>query len=478
MEKKSIAKNIVDNFIWRFLERAGAQIVQFVVSIILARILNPSEYGTVALVVVIANVLQVFVDSGFGNALIQKKKVDNLDYSSVFIANVILCISLYILTFIFAPFVSDFFNNPQLTSVMRVLCLTIVISGFKNVQQAYISRNMMFKKFFFATIIGTVASAILGVWCAYKGLGIWALVVQRLTNLTIDTVLLWIIVDWKPELKFSFERIKELFGFGYKLLLSSFIDTIYNNIRQIIIGKIYSEDDLAYYNQGNQYPAVLAITINTSIDGVLFPVLSKAQDNKEVLKNMLRRSIQISTFFLAPVMLGLAGISDNLICILLTEKWIRASFFLKIFCVSYLLYPINTANLGAINAQGRSDIFLKLEIIKKTIGFGIIMVSLRYGVVAIALGELVTSLLCQIINALPNRKLLKYSYWEQMRDILPNIINAVIMFLIISMLSECTNMKILNLFIQIIVGIIVYFILCVLEKNESFHYLVKKLALQ
>lgn len=468
-------KKVVTNFIWRFLERAGAQIVQFIVSIILARLLDPSEYGTVALVVVIANVLQVFVDSGFGNALIQKKEVDELDYSSVFVTNLFMCLSMYALTFFAAPYIGIFFENEKIVPVIRVLCITIVISGFKNVQQAYISRNLLFKKFFIATIVGTIISAFLGVLCAYRGMGIWALVIQRLSNLAIDTFILWLIVKWRPKLAFSLSRVKALFGFGYKLMLSSLIDTVYNNIRQFLIGKIYSEDQLAYYNQGNQYPAVLAITVNTSIDGVLFPVLSQSQDNKEALKGMLRRSIQISTFFLAPIMLGLAAVSDNLISVLLTDKWILASPFLKIFCLAYLFYPINTANLSAINAQGRSDIFLKLEIIKKIVGTFIIVISIQYGVFAIAIGELISSLICQVINAFPNRKLLDYSYLEQIKDIFPNLFNAIIMFIVTSFFSNCTETGVLNLLIQIFIGIIVYLCIIVLTKNESLRYILDKI---
>lgn len=469
--KSKNVKTITSNFIWRFMERAGAQIVQFVVSIILARILSPNDYGTVALIVVIANIFQVFVDSGLGNALIQKKDADDMDFSSVFYLNICFCILLYIILFFSAPLVAWFYGNPQLISLTRVLCLTVVISGVKNVQQAYISRTLQFKKFFFATLVGTVSSALIGIYMAYSGYGVWSLVIQRVANLGIGTVMLWITVKWRPQLCFSFRRIKTLFGFGWKLMVSSLIDTVYVNLRQIFIGKLYSEKDLAYYNQGNQYPNVLANMLNTSIDGVIFPVMSQEQNDKIRLKNMARRSIKTATFILAPVMIGIAAVGPNLIHIFLTDKWMPSLPYLRIFCISYMFYPIHTANLTAINAQGRSDIFLKLEIVKKTIGVIVILISLNYGILAIAIGELIVSFLGQIINSWPNKKLLRYSYFEQLSDIFPNIIQALVMGGIVLIFENITPSEIVNLLIQIIIGVLVYIFFSIVTKNETYMYL-------
>lgn len=469
--KSKNVKIITSNLIWRFMERAGAQIVQFVVSIILARILSPNDYGTVALIVVIANIFQVFVDSGLGNALIQKKDADDIDFSSVFCLNICFCILLYIILYFSAPLVALFYGNPQLTSLTRVLCLTVVISGVKNVQQAYISRTLQFKKFFFATLVGTVSSALIGIYMAYSGYGVWSLVIQRVANLGIGTVMLWIMVKWRPQLCFSFHRIKTLFGFGWKLMVSSLIDTVYVNLRQIFIGKLYSEKDLAYYNQGNQYPNVLANMLNTSIDGVIFPVMSQEQNDKIRLKNMARRSIKTATFILAPVMIGIAAVGPNLIHIFLTDKWMPSLPYLRIFCISYMFYPIHTANLTAINAQGRSDIFLKLEVVKKTIGVIVIFISLNYGILAIAIGELIVSFLGQIINSWPNKKLLRYSYFEQLSDIFPNIIQALVMGGIVLIFENITPYEIVNLLIQIIIGALVYIFLSIVTKNETYMYL-------
>lgn len=283
------------NLAWRFAERSGAQIVSFIVSIILARLLEPEAYGTIALITVFTTILQVFVDSGLGNALIQKKEADNLDFSTVFFTNIIMCVVLYILMFFLAPFIAAFYGDPQLTALIRVLCLTVIISGVRNVQQAYVSRNLMFKKFFFVTLGGTIGSAIIGIAMAYLGFGVWALVIQQVLNTLIGTIVLWITVKWRPEKKFSLARLRTLYSFGWKLLVSSLLDTIYSNIRQMIIGKMYSPSDLAYYNRGRQFPNIIVTNINASIDSVLLPTMSSEQEHKERVKVMTRRAITTST---------------------------------------------------------------------------------------------------------------------------------------------------------------------------------------
>ena len=337
--------DIIKNFIWRFAERSSAQIVQLIVSAILARILLPSDYGTVALVVVIANIFQVFVDSGLGNALIQKKDVDDLDYSSVFYFNVVWCIILYLILFLLAPAISTFYENPELTKIVRVLCLTVVISGVKNVQQAYVSKTLQFKIFFKSTLFGTIVSAIIGIAMACIGYGVWALVFQRLTNLLVDTIVLWFTVQWKPKKAFSAKRLRSLISFGWKLMISALLDTFFTNIRSLVIGKFYTTSDLAYYNQGSQYPSAIVSNINVSIDSVLFPVLSNAQDNISGVNAMLRKSIKVSTYLMAPLMMGLVAVGPTLITIILTEKWLPCVFYLRIFCLMYMFQTIQTLNL-------------------------------------------------------------------------------------------------------------------------------------
>ena len=468
MEKQ---KSVISNLIWRFAERTGAQGVSFIVSLVLARLLEPSAYGTIALVTVFTTILQVFVDSGMGNALIQKKEADDIDFSTVFYFNVFICLILYVGMFIAAPFIAKFYNDDSLTAVIRVLCLTIVISGVKNVQQAYVSRKMQFKRFFFATLGGTIVSAILGIVMAYKGFGVWSLVVQQIFNALAATIILWITVKWHPKLVFSFERLKGLFSFGWKLLVSSLIDTVYNNIRQLIIGKLYSAEDLSYYNRGKQFPNFVVTNVNTSIDSVLLPAMSSEQDDVKRVKNMTRRSIKISTYIMAPLMMGLAFMATNVVKLILTDKWLACVPFLQIFCVTYMFYPINTANLNAIKAMGRSDLFLKLEIVKKIVGVTVLVSTMWFGVLTMAYSLLFTSITSQIINAWPNKKLLNYGYIEQLKDILPGILLAVFMGICVKLIGLINLPLIPQIILQVLLGGVIYIGLSAAFKLESFKYI-------
>ena len=462
--------NIFNNFFWRFLERCGAQGVTFIVSIVLARILDPTVYGTVALVTVFTTIMQVFVDSGMGNALIQKKNADDLDFSTVFYFNIVVCIALYGIMFVAAPLIARFYEMPELTPVVRVLSLTLIISGVKNVQQAYVSRNMLFKRFFFATLGGTVGAAVIGIWMAYRGYGVWALVAQNLFNLTLDTLILWLTVKWRPKLIFSFERLKTLFSFGWKLLVSAILDTTYRDLRQLIIGKLYTSDDLAHYNRGDQFPRLIVSNINTSIDSVLLPTMSSEQDHKERVRSMTRRAIRTSTYLMMPMMVGLAICAEPLVRLVLTDKWLPCVPFLRIFCFTYAFYPIHTANLNAIKAMGRSDMFLGLEIVKKVVGIVVLLSTMRFGVMVMAYSLLFTSVLNQIINSWPNRQLLDYKYSEQFKDMLPQIMLSLAMGAIVYCISLLNLSDIATLCIQVPFGVAIYFGASWLFKFESFEY--------
>lgn len=465
--------NVITNFFWRFLERCGAQGVTFIVSIVLARLLEPTVYGTVALVTIFTTIMQVFVDSGMGNALIQKKDADDLDFSSVFYFNMAMCSVLYLIMFFAAPFIASFYRMPELTAIVRVLSLVVVISGVKNVQQAYVSRHLMFKRFFFSTLGGTIGAAVIGIAMAYLGFGVWALVAQMLFNAAVDTTILWITVKWRPKKMFSFQRLKSLFSYGWKLLVSSLIDTVYNDLRQLIIGKKYSSGDLAYYNQGKKFPQLIVTNINTSIDSVLLPTMSKAQDDMAAVRSMTRRAIKTSTFLMMPAMIGLAVCAEPLVQLILTEKWLPCVLFLRIFCITYAFYPIHTANLNAIKAMGRSDLFLKLEIIKKTVGIIAILITMWISVQAMAYSFLVTTILNQIINSWPNKKLLNYSYFEQVKDMLPQILLSLGMGAAIYAVSFLHLSASLTLLIQIPLGVLVYWGGSKIFHVESYTYIIE-----
>lgn len=464
-------KNIFNNFIWRFLERCGSQGVSFIVSIVLARLLAPEVYGTIAIVTVFTTLLQVFVNSGFGTALIQKKNADDTDFSTVFFFNIVFSIVLYLGMFFAAPLIAHFYKNPELTPVIRALCLVVVVFGVKNVQQAYVSRNMMFKKFFWSTLGGTLSGAAVGIYMAWAGFGVWALVGQQLTNAVADALILWITVKWRPKLLFSFERLKSLFDFGWKMLASSLLDTLYNDLRTLIIGKMYSSEDLAFYNRGHTLPNFITQNVNSSIDSVLLPVMAAEQDNVVALKSMTRRAIKTATYLIMPLMVGMAVCAKPIVSLLLTDKWLPAVPFLRIFCITYCFYPIHTANLNAIKALGRSDLFLKLEIWKKVCGLVAILSTMWFGPLAMAYSAIVTTFTSQIINSWPNKKLLDYSYLEQLKDISENIFLTVIMGAIVYCVTFLNLGNIATLAIQVILGAAIYTLGSKLLKLESFEYI-------
>lgn len=465
------SKSTISNLLWRFAERCGAQAVSFLVSIILARLLAPEAYGTIALAMVFINILQVFVDSGMGTALIQKKDADDLDFSSVFYFNIAACLVLYAGLFLAAPSIAQFYGDPALTALVRALSLTVVVSGVRNIQQSYVSRHLLFKRFFFSTIGSTLASAVVGIAMAYAGFGVWALVGQSLSNVVTGTIILWATVPWRPRRMFSWQRLKSLLSFGWKLLVSSLLDTGYNNLRSLIIGKLYSSADLAYYNQGDKLPNLVITNINTSIDSVLLPTMANEQDDPARVRSMTRRAIKTSTYVMAPLMMGLAACAEPLVRLMLTEKWLPCVPYLRIFCITYMFWPIHTANLNAIKALGRSDLFLKLEIVKKAVGLVLLLCTMRHGVIAMAYSLLLSSVLSQIINAWPNRKLLRYHYLNQLADILPALLLAYTMGLVVYCVQYLGWGDLPTLCVQIPAGAAMYSLLSVTFRLEEWNYL-------
>ena len=471
MEENYLKEKVLSSFIWRFAEKFGAQIVSFVVSVILARLIDPSEYGTIALVLVFTNILQVFIDGGLGNALIQKKDADEVDFSTVFFYNLVMCFGLYVLMFFGAPLIAQFYNNDRLVLVIRVLSLALVISGFKNIQKAYITKKMQFKTLFFATLGGTIGSAVLGIIMAYCGYGIWALVAQILFNDAVDAIIIWFTVDWRPKLLFSFERMKSLFSYGGKLLLSSLVDTLYNNLTQLLVGTLYTSADLAYYNKGKQFPQLIISNINSSIDTVLLPAMSVVQDEKKRVKAMTQRAISVNSYIIWPMMVGLAVIAEPLVSIILTDKWLACVPYMRVFCLTLVFYPIHTANLNAMKALGRSDLFLGLSIIKKIIGVLILAIAVRFGVFAMAMAGLISSVIETFINAYPNCKLLGYTYWEQMKDVVPSALLAIGMGGVIYLLKYLMLNNLITLIVQVVVGGIIYIFGSMVFKFDNLGYL-------
>ena len=468
MDKK---QSVITNFIWRLMERGGTYVMNFVVSIILARLLEPSLYGSIALVTAITAILQVFVDSGMANSLIQKKDTDDLDYSSVFYFNLVFCLVLYAGLFLAAPMIGRLYHDMSLVPVVRVLGLTIVVSGVKNVQQAYVAKTMQFRRFFFATLGGTVFSAIVGITLAFLGKGVWALVFQQLLNVTVNTAILWLTVGWRPKPVFSWQRLSRLISYGWKLLVSQLLDTAYLKLYQFIIGLRYSTADLAYYNKGDQFPNLIMENTNASLDSVLLPVLSSEQDDPARVREMTSRAIRVSTYVLMPLMAGLAVCAEPLIRFLLTDKWLPCVPYMQIFCIYYAFWPLHTANLNAIKATGHSGIFLYQEILKKLLETAVLLVTMRYSVMAITWGLLFSGFASVLINAWPNRKLLNYGILQQLRDALPAMLLSLAMAAVIFPVTRTNLPDLVKLLIMVPAGAAVYVAGSVLFKVESFRYI-------
>ena len=470
--------SIISSLIWKFMERMGIQGTQFVVSIVLARLLAPDDFGLIALVMAVIAIANVFVQSGLGTALIQKKDADDTDFSSVFHASLLLAAVVYAIIFFTAPLIADFYDKQALIPIIRVLTLSLFIGVFNSIQYAYVARQMMFKKLFFRSIGSMIPSSIIGIVMAFTGFGVWALVAQQLSNAFLSVLIMWFVVPWRPQWILSFESLKKLFSFGWKLLISSVIDTVYSQIQSFIIGKMFSTASLAFYDRGSHFPYIVVNNINNSIQAVMLPSLSAYQDDKPQVKKMVRRAIVTSSFLIIPMMAGLAAAAEPIVKILLGDKWLPCIPFVQIFCFIYAFYPIHTSNLSAINAMGRSDIFLKLEIIKKIFGLSLLAASILYfrTPIGIAYGASVSTVIASFINAFPNKKLLNYSYFEQISDIAPSALLTCAMALVITSLNHLQLNVYLTLVLQILIGAIFYLGLAKLLHFESLDYLIKTVA--
>lgn len=470
-DKQNTKKKVIQNLIWKLMERGGVQGIQFIVQIVLARILSPEDYGIISLLLIFIALANVFIQSGFNTALIQKKNVKEEDFSSVLYISLAVSFILYIILFFVSPFIADFYKNTELKHVLRVLSIMLLFGAFNSIQNAIIARTMQFKKLFIGSVFSILISGIVGITLAYSGFGVWALVAQQVVNQVSITLILGFTLKWRPKLTFSINRVWDLFSYGWKLLVSYLIDTLYMNLRGLIVGKFYTPQMLAFYDRGERFPDLIVNNINGSIQSVMLPALSVEQDNKKRVKELVRRSIVTSSFLIFPLMIGLAVVGEPLIEILLTDKWLPCVPFMQISCLSYALWPIHTSNLQAINAIGRSDIYLKLEIIKKIVGITILIISMLYGIYAIALGGLLSNIIFSFINAYPNFKLLNYGYIEQIKDIIPSLLLSIIMGGVAYSILYLNMPSYLTLIIQVLFGAIVYIGLAKLFKIECYEYL-------
>ncbi len=472
MSEGGLQRKVFSGLIWKFGERIGAQAVSFLVSIILARLLLPSDYGVIALITIFIDIANVFVSSGFGAALVQKKDADEVDFSSVFYFSIVMSWVLYAIVFFCAPAVARFYDKEILTPVLRVMALKLPLAGVNSVQHAYVQKKMLFKRFFFSTLIGTVGSAIVGIVMAYTGFGAWALVAQYLFNSTMDTVVLWFTVRWRPVWRFSLGRMKYLFGFGWKMLASELIHTSYKQIRSLIIGKVYTEKDLAFYNQGGKLPSLIVTNINSSVSSVLFPAMTLKQDDTGKLKEMVRLSIRVSSYIMWPLMIGLLVMSEPIVRLMFTEKWLPCVPYMQIACIQFALEPVQTANVQAVKAMGKGRTYLIMEIVKKLFGIVMIVAVMYQGVMAIAVTAMFVTFFAALVNSTPNRKYLGYTYREQLVDLIPSILLAAAMGICVYGVGRLPVPDLVSIVLQVVSGAASYIILSLAFRVSQFRYII------
>ncbi|MEW4415210.1 lipopolysaccharide biosynthesis protein [Clostridium sp. AN503] len=473
MAETDMKQKVVKGLFWKLLENGGAQGIQFVIAIILARLLTPAQYGVVGIIMIFITIANVFVQSGFSTALVQKQKADEVDFSSVCYFELAVALVMYVLLYQAAPSIASFYGIAELMGIVRVLAFVLFPGAVISVQTAYVSRNMEFKGLFFSTLAASAVSGVISIGMAASGLGVWAMVGQQISYYISLMLVLFITVRWRPRLCFAVERVQGMFAFGWKLLCASLLDTVFNNLYGLLIGKIYNEELLGSYNRGEQFPKLIATNLGAAIQAVLLPAFSARQDDKAAVREMVRRAIRLSSFAVIPMLLGLFAVADTLVLALLGEKWMICVPFLRIMCISYCFWPIHITNLQAINAMGRSDIFLKLEIVKKGLSLLALVVGMQFNVYIMVCLKAFQDFVCTFINAAPNRKLLDYSIFHQWMDVMPSAaLSAVMCAVVMAAGSRMPEMSVwLKLAVQIVCGAAVYAGLAWAFKLESFCYL-------
>lgn len=469
-QDKNNGREFISGVVWSYGEKLGAELVGFAVGIVLARILSPEHYGTIALISIFIQIANTFVTAGFGNALIQKKDASELDFSSIFYFSVTFSILLYMVMFFSAPLIANFYNDQSLILILRVMALRLPIAAINSVQRAYVAKKMLFKKFFFSTLGGTIVAAVVGIFMAYKGFGVWALVAQYLVNACIDTIVLFFTTDWRPKLMFSFERTKQLISYGWKLLAAALLNTLYSSLSNLLIAKKYSSEDLAFYTRGYNYPRLISDNVNASVSSVLFSVLSKSQDNIEQIKNTVRKTIRILMFVLSPMLLGFAAVATPLVKILLTDKWLPCAPYIQIMCIVWLMQPIQSCVIQAMTAVGRSGAYLKLEVVKKVLNLAVLLIAvfLFNSPIYIAWSLVIGQIISTVLNMPTNKKILGYSYIEQLADSLLSMLISFLMWFSIRLFGFIISDIYLLLVVQVIAGAAFYVGVNALIKNPAF----------
>ena len=473
MNNEEIKQKSVSGIVWKLLERLFAQGVTLIVSIVLARILSPDDYTVVSLVIIFFTFANILITGGLNTALIQKKDADEIDYSSVLIASVVFSIVIYTLLFFCAPYFANLYSQPSLIPILRVMGISLIVTAIKAVWCAYISAHLEFRKFFFATLGGTIASAFIGIALALTGWGAWAIVAQQMTNTIVDTIILVLLVRIKMPFRFDNRRFLILFRYSWKILVSSVVSTVYNETIPLLVGVKYDAANLSYYTKGRQFPGNISSTITNTLASVLFPVVSKFQESKDNVLKCSRMFIRTTSFVVFPMMLGFFAVADNFVWVVLTEKWMQCVYYMRVFCVACMFSMIHIGNCETIKALGRSDVYLVIEIIKKVCYLVVIVLFVIYSKSprTLVLAFIVNEIIAIIVNSVPNIFLIGYKIRYQVADLVPNLLTSVLMALAVMALGFLKMNPCLKLSFQVVVGIVLYVGISFLIKNKSINTL-------
>lgn len=465
--EECIKGKAISGMVWTSIEKVSTIFIQFILGIIIARILMPSDYGIIGMLTIFIGIAQTFLDSGFASALIQKKNRTETDYSTVFYFNIIISIFLYVIFYITAPYIARFYNIHILTDVTRIITLSLIIGGFSIVQQTKLSIDLNFKLQALSTLISVTISGLCGIIMAYNNFGVWALVFQNLLNHLLKTIILWGFSKWIPQLVFSLKSLKELFSFGSKLLCSSMINTIYSNIYTIVIGKFFNASEVGLYNRALQFASIPSTTTTEIITKVNFPILSQIQDDNTRLLQAYKKLLRMPLFILYPILFCIATLACPLIELILGTKWLSCVPYLQILCIGHLFYPLTHINLNLLYVKGYSNLVLKLELIKKPLAFAILIISIPFGIWWICLGNALYSFIAFVINCYYTNKILNYGFYSQIKLLLPILTYSFIMICIVIIVIKQFDNTILKLIIGGGIASITYILCAYLSKDET-----------
>lgn len=452
----SLKNKAVKGVFWSSIERFSVQGIQFLVMIIMARLLTPKDYGLVGMLTIFIAIAQSLIDSGFSQALIRKQNRSETDNSTVFYFNIAVGFLLYLIFFAIAPWVADFYETPELCTLMRVISLSVIFNSLAVVQRALLTVNINFKTQAKASLSAAIVSGIIGISMAYYGFSYWSIAAQQLVNLGLNTLLLWVFTKWRPKAVYSWKSFKELFAFGSKLLASGLLDVVYRNMYLLVIGKVFSVSSLGYYTRAHQFAEFPSSNLTGIMQRVTYPVLCQIQNDDQRLAQIYRRFLRVSAFIIFPLLVGLSAVAEPFVIILLKEQWLFAAILLQIICFSMMWYPIHAINLNLLQVKGRSDLFLKLEIIKKTIAVIVLCITIPMGLIAMCIGQICTSLISLIINTYYTRKLINVGAIKQIRDLMPTLLLSLSMWVIVYYSISFISGTIYKLLVGILIGIIYY----------------------